>query len=943
MIDVVPDNSGSTVILPLSGTITGIIDTLGDHDWYRVSLVAGRTYTFETTPVSGGVTDTILTLRNFSGGSVAENDDASTTTLLSRIVFTPTTSGFYFLDIGAYNNQQIGGFSITSSVSIPSPNDFVAGSSSTTATLAIGGSANGVIDSNGDRDWYAVNLVAGQSYNFRTNPVGAGDVDTEIFLRNSAGIELAANDDFSGAYSGFRFTPTTSGTYYIDVGAYNNSGTGTFNVSADIAPPLSVFTNDQIATQLTNGYWGAGREHRFNVTTGGNLTYNVTALNADGQFLARQAFSLWSDVTGIAFNEVATGGSIVVGHDSEGADANATFSGGITTAAVVNIATTWITTYGNTLNSYSFQTFVHEIGHALGLGHGGNYNGNAIYNNDALYLNDSWVTTVMSYFDPTQNTYFANQGFTLQFAVGPMLADILAVQQLYGVSTTTRTGDTTYGFGSNSGRDIFNADLNPNVSYTVYDNGGTDTLDYSQYADNQRIDLNSETFSNIGGRVGNVTIARGVVIENARGGAGNDTIIGNSVGNQLFGFAGNDNISGGLGNDLLYGFGDSDTLNGENGNDTLFGGDGIDTVNGGTGEDVIYGGSGADTLAGGADRDEYYDVDSGDVINELAGGGYDVVFAIENIILALDSEVEQISIGAAVTNVLGSNTANYIIGNALANGINGRGGGDILSGFAGTDTLDGAEGDDLILGGDDSDFIYGGAGVDSLYGDGGADYLEGNDGNDFFYLVDSGDTVVELAGGGYDVVYAIENAVLGVAADIELIVFIGAVTAITGSSAANYIVGNGGASTFSGLGGDDTFIAGGGDDLVLGGDGADSLYGDDGNDVLDGGAGVDYLSGGAGADIFRVSDAGSFDLLVDFQSGTDQIALSNAAFSHTASLNFIAGAGAQVATNGDSTFLYDSSNGRVYYDADGTGAGEAVFILAVSQGTVFSASDFVFY
>jgi hypothetical protein len=38
-----------------------------------------------------------------------------------------------------------------------------------------------------------------------------------------------------------------------------------------------------------------------------------------------------------------------------------------------------------TIDSYSFQTYVHEIGHALGLGHGGPYNGSASYGLDNLY------------------------------------------------------------------------------------------------------------------------------------------------------------------------------------------------------------------------------------------------------------------------------------------------------------------------------------------------------------------------------------------------------------------------------------------------------------------------------------------------------------------------------------------------------------------------------
>src|SRR5207253_1772837 len=144
-----------------------------------------------------------------------------------------------------------------------------------------------------------------------------------------------------------------------------------------------------------------------------------------------------------------------------------------------------------------------------------------------------------------------------------------AVGQLYGLSTTTRTGDTTYGFNSNSGRDVFNASLYANAGYTVFDSGGNDTLDYSGFSNNQLINLNPETFSNVGTGVGNVTIARGTVIENAIGGSGNDQLIGNDVANKLIGNAGADTLSGGAGDDFLVGGSGTDSLTGGAGNDTF--------------------------------------------------------------------------------------------------------------------------------------------------------------------------------------------------------------------------------------------------------------------------------------------------------------------------------------------------------------------------------------
>ena len=70
-------------------------------------------------------------------------------------------------------------------------------------------------------------------------------------------------------------------------------------------------------------------------------------------------------------------------------------------------------------------------------------------------------------------------------------------------------------------------------------------------------------FSNIGGKNGNVTIARGTIIENAIGGSSADVIIGNSVANVLTGRAGVDRLTGGSANDTFQ-----DTRAGLNG-DTI--------------------------------------------------------------------------------------------------------------------------------------------------------------------------------------------------------------------------------------------------------------------------------------------------------------------------------------------------------------------------------------
>ncbi len=96
--------------------------------------------------------------------------------------------------------------------------------------------------------------------------------------------------------------------------------------------------------------------------------------------------------------------------------------------------------------------------------------------------------------------------------------------------------------------------------FSVWDGGGNDTLDFSGFTQNQKINLNEASFSDVGGMVGNVSIAQGVTVENAIGGSGNDLLIGNNAANVL---------KGGAGNDIIYGAGGADQLWGGSGSDTF--------------------------------------------------------------------------------------------------------------------------------------------------------------------------------------------------------------------------------------------------------------------------------------------------------------------------------------------------------------------------------------
>src|SRR5262249_12954940 len=159
---------------------------------------------------------------------------------------------------------------------------------------------------------------------------------------------------------------------------------------------------------------------------------------------------------------------------------------------------------------------LHEIGHALGLSHPGDYSGSADYHDDAIFQQDTVRYTVMSYFNADEDGsgtswwyYDESAGWEWHYAETPMVYDILAVESFYGRETDTRTGDTTYGYHSTADSDVFDFNESPIPILTIFDSGGTDTLDLSgdtvdHYFDGlddyQRIiDLNEGAYSSTHG------------------------------------------------------------------------------------------------------------------------------------------------------------------------------------------------------------------------------------------------------------------------------------------------------------------------------------------------------------------------------------------------------------------------------------------------------------
>jgi Ca2+-binding RTX toxin-like protein len=296
---------------------------------------------------------------------------------------------------------------------------------------------------------------------------------------------------------------------------------------------------------------------------------------------------------------------------------------------------------------------------------------------------------------------------------------------------------------------------------------------------------------------------------------------------------------------------------------------------GNAGRNNLYGLDGADTLIG-LEGDDVYIVDAGDTVIELDIGGRDAVIATSNFSLTPGSFIELLSTtnhgGRASIDLAGNELTNVVIGNAGSNRLDGGGGSDLLQGLGGDDT----------------------------------------------YIVDSDDTILEAAAGGFDRVRAKTAYLLSESVEIEVLEAFDLSSTdgleLTGNSLANHVIGNAGANLLDG---------GGGADVLEGGEG-DDIY------VVEGGAIVVELVD-AGFDLirtqtsYRLSEDLSIEALEAVDGGAVEAinltgnGLSNRLVGNAGSNRLDGGGGADVLVGmaGNDVFVVDDPDDVVVEDADG--------------------------
>ena len=347
---------------------------------------------------------------------------------------------------------------------------------------------------------------------------------------------------------------------------------------------LANWSSQQILDQLLSGSSWNGSTITYAFATVSSGMYGSTeragfkAFTATQQAIGNLSLQTWDDVMGADLQKTtATTSNIELAFSSTGIQFAQSY--------MPSVGSVWFSSaYAELTNpqigQHGFLTFIHEEGHALGLDHMGNYNGTGNWTPSSYQ--DSTVFSIMSYFGPNWGTGSqAGEGLVawadwvgadgkLYAPQTPMINDIMAIQSLYGVETTTRTGDTIYGFHCNvtgTAAQLYDFSANKNPILALFDSTGNDTLDLSGWSTNSIVSLMPGSFSSCNSMTNNISIAYTCDIENAVGGNGADQITGNNLANKLDGGAGADVLNGGNGDDILIGGAGNDNLDGGAGND----------------------------------------------------------------------------------------------------------------------------------------------------------------------------------------------------------------------------------------------------------------------------------------------------------------------------------------------------------------------------------------
>ena len=227
--DIVDDHGDSVAAATATAVdepVEGALDYDGDEDVFAFDAQEGVIYQIDVD--LGTLEDSWLTLLDSDEWDLAYNDDFKDSRASSLVWRTPS-SGEYYVAVGGYGT---GSYTLTVAVSdiVDDHGDSVAAATA----AALGEPVEGVLDYDGDEDFFAFTAEAGLLYQIDVAP-GTLD-DSEVVLLDADDWWLANNDDFGDSpASRIVWYAESSGNYYVAVNASWGSDTGTGSYTLTVA------------------------------------------------------------------------------------------------------------------------------------------------------------------------------------------------------------------------------------------------------------------------------------------------------------------------------------------------------------------------------------------------------------------------------------------------------------------------------------------------------------------------------------------------------------------------------------------------------------------------------------------------------------------------------------------------------------------------------------
>ena len=305
-----PGTTSTTGEVDVGGRVTGNIDRAAncqmpddnECDYFKVEFVDGTRYQFDLEGADTGrgtLGDPYLQLQRDDNVPLAgtQNNNGGVGRN-ARVVYAPTSAVPNDPDATLYiAADAAGGTTGTYTLSVivlgPDGNseadvDFPA-DSGTAGRVEVGASATGTIGSDGDKDWFAVDLEAGTAYqvDLEGTRTDRGTLD-DLFLTflDGSGSEIAADDDSGeGLSSRLVLMPAATGTYYAEAkeqgGGFGAGTTGTYTLSvAEVETRAAEGGTDFAANAATLGMVEVGGSATGTVDMNGDVDWFRVVLEA---------------------------------------------------------------------------------------------------------------------------------------------------------------------------------------------------------------------------------------------------------------------------------------------------------------------------------------------------------------------------------------------------------------------------------------------------------------------------------------------------------------------------------------------------------------------------------------------------------------------------------------------------------------------------------------